>query len=60
MLLWEAPPTDAVKGSFPASTRHIWIDPLEQPREDGYDYLKQAQVNVATFQALFSEQDAQQ
>lgn len=59
VLLWEAPPTDAVKASFPVNTRHIWVDPLEQPREDEYDYLSQAQGNVDTFRALFSGQGSQ-
>ena len=60
VLLWEAPPTDAVKASFPDGTRHIWVDPLEQPQADRYDYLAQAQGNVSTLSALFSGQEAQQ
>ncbi|MEN0065783.1 MAG: metal ABC transporter substrate-binding protein [Myxococcota bacterium] len=60
ILLWEGPPTDAVKGAFPASTRHIWVDPLEQPREGRYDYLVQARGNVDTFRKLFSGQHSTQ
>jgi zinc transport system substrate-binding protein len=56
VLLWEGPPTDAVKSSFPESTRHIWLDPLEQPRDGRYDYLAQARANVVVLEALFSGQ----
>ncbi len=55
-LLWEAQPTDEVRRSLPAGTIHVFIDPLEQPFEgQGYDYVNQADRNVATFKALFKK-----
>ena len=54
ILLWEASPSEEVKAAFPAGTRHTYIDPLEQPGPSGsYDYLTQAQANVAVFKELF-------
>lgn len=55
-LLWESPPTDAVRRALPAGILHITIDPLEQPPERGsYDYLAQARQNVTTFRTIFSK-----
>ena len=54
-LLWEAEPAVAVRQAFPASLRHVWIDPLEQPRQGGeYDYLRQAHANVERYRALLA------
>ena len=54
ILLWEGTPTEEVKAAFPAGTRHIFVDPLEQPGPTGsYDYLAQAKANVTVFKELF-------
>ncbi len=53
VLLWEAPPAAAVTEALPG-LRHVVIDPLEQPGPDGaYDYLAQAQADVAAWAAAF-------
>jgi len=55
MLWWESPAVDAAKRAFPPGTIHVFVDPLEQPAEDGagYDYMAQARSNVHTFRSLF-------
>lgn len=52
VLIWESPPMDAVRAALPPSLTQIVIDPLEQPRDGGYDYLGQARANVPTWQSL--------
>jgi zinc transport system substrate-binding protein len=54
VLLWEAVPTSEVKAAFPEGVRHVYLDPLEQPGNDGrYDYITQVKANIATIEALF-------
>ncbi|MCA9570397.1 MAG: zinc ABC transporter substrate-binding protein [Myxococcales bacterium] len=52
ILLWESAPMDPVRQAFPASFRHVTLDPLEQPATATYDYLAQARANVATLGSL--------
>jgi zinc transport system substrate-binding protein len=48
VLLWEEPPTPEVQSSLPGNIRHVFVDPLEQPPEQGpYDYVKQARDNIS-------------
>ncbi len=54
-MLWEAQPTDEVKAKFEGTgVEVLFLDPLEQPQgEAPYDYLKQAQANVARLEAMY-------
>jgi zinc transport system substrate-binding protein len=55
VMWWEDPPNEAVRAALPAALRHVRIDPLEQPAEQGaYDYLAQAAANVVAFETLFA------
>ncbi len=55
ILLWETEPSGEAVAAFPEGVRHVVLDPLEQPGEDGtYDYLGQAKANVKALEALFS------
>jgi zinc transport system substrate-binding protein len=53
MLWWEQAPTEAVRAAFPATVRHVVIDPLEQPPEGGeYDLLRAAQGNLGVLSGI--------
>ena len=49
VLLWEQRPAEPATAAFPPAVRHVYIDPLEQPSGNGYDYLRQAEANVKRF-----------
>lgn len=55
-MLWEAQPTPEVQATFDElGLNSLFIDPLEQPAEGGgYDYLAQANDNVAVLRTLFN------
>ena len=53
ILLWEQTPEAAVTAMI--SARHVVLDPLEQPPDDGtYDYLAQSASNVALLSELLA------
>ena len=53
VLLWEDEPADTAKSVFPEYTLHVYIDPLEQPKDgQSYDYLVQAEQNIQRFKTL--------
>jgi zinc transport system substrate-binding protein len=52
VLLWEAPPAEAVVAVFGDPVRHVFVSPLEQPVAGNYDYIAQARANLRTFDEL--------
>lgn len=51
VIWWESAPSDTVKAAFPASVMHLTLSPLEQPEGGRYDYIAQAQANLAVLGA---------
>jgi zinc transport system substrate-binding protein len=51
VLLWEAKPVAAITDVLPGIA-HLVIDPLEQPVDGRYDYLRQARANERAFRAF--------
>ena len=54
-MLWESMPSDTLAAKFTATgVEIVFLDPLEQPPEGKqYDYLAQANANVATLRGMF-------
>ncbi len=54
VIWWESTPIESVKAAFPEGVVHVYVDPLEQPKDEaaGYDYLVQARSNLPTFAGL--------
>ena len=55
ILFWESEPSPEVVQAFPDRVRHVYLDPLEQPAEGGYDYLAQARANLAILEGLLQK-----
>ena len=55
VLIWDAEPSTAVSEVFPEYTLQIYLDPLEQPAQAGYDYIVQAQDNIRKLQEMNTE-----
>lgn len=51
-LLWEEMPSESVQAVFPAGVQHIYIDPLEQPSTDKYDYVQQMKKNITRIKQI--------
>jgi zinc transport system substrate-binding protein len=58
VMFWEEPPTPEVQTSLPGNIRHVFVDPLEQPPEQGeYDYMDQAEANVERLREALTATD---
>jgi len=58
LLLWESEPSEAAVAAFPATVKHVYIDPLEAASPDSsgrYDYLRQATANINRFKKALAE-----
>ena len=56
LLLWESEPAEVATAAFPASVKHVYIDPLESaPDGDTYDYLRQATANISRFKKALAD-----
>lgn len=54
VLFWEAEPNKAITDALPMFI-HQFVDPLEQPVDGGYDYIKASHDNNARFEALWKK-----
>lgn len=54
VLLWESQPIKAITDALPTFI-HQFVDPLEQPVDGGYDYIKSAHENNTRFEELWNK-----